>query len=111
MICREWQKMIPGFLDNTLKNQELEGFVKHVRTCKGCYEELEIMFMLSIGLQELNEDRNISYNFSELLENKIKEAEACCGRIKKIHHMNLLVIVILHICLIAGIGLQILEWL
>jgi len=103
--------MIPGFLNDTLKTRELDGFVKHVRTCRGCYEELEIMFMLSIGLQELNEDRNISYNFSQLLENKIKEAESYCERIKKIHRTNLFVMLILHICVLAGIGFQILEWI
>lgn len=111
MICKEWQKMIPGFLDNSLENQELEGFIKHVQTCEDCYEELEIMFMLSIGLQELNEDRNISYNFSQLLENKIIEAEISCMRIRRIHYLNYLVILILHLFVILGIGLQIVKWI
>lgn len=111
MICREWQKMISGFLNNTLNNHELEGFIKHVQTCEDCYEELEIMFMLSIGLQELNEDRNISYNFSQLLENKIMEAEIYCRRIKRIRYLNWLIIFILHLFVIVGIGLQIAKWI
>lgn len=111
MICREWQKMIPRFLNNTLETHELESFMKHVQTCGDCYEELEIMFMLSIGLQELNEDRNISYNFSQLLENKITEAEIYCRRIKQIRYLNWLVIFILHLLVIFGIGLQIVKWI
>jgi len=111
MICREWQKMIPGFLDDTLETQELEGFVKHVRTCKDCYEELEIMFMLSIGLKELKEDRSISYNFSQLLEDKIEEAEDSCHRVQTIYRLNIIIMILLHVCVIAGIGIQILMWM
>lgn len=103
--------MIPGFLDDTLENQEMEGFIKHVQTCKDCYEELEIMFMLSIGLQELNEDRNISYNFSQLLENKILEEEMRFERIRQIRYLNTLVIIILHILVGLGIAFQIVRWI
>lgn len=103
--------MIPGFLEDTLENHEMEGFMKHVQTCKDCYEELEIMFMLSIGLQELKEDRNISYNFSQLLENKIRGAEVRFERIKQIRYLNWLVILILHILVVLGIGLWILKWI
>ena len=111
MICREWQKMIPGFLNDTLENQEMEGFIKHVQACEDCYEELEIMFMLSIGLQELNEDRNISYNFSQLLENKIIEAEIRFERIRLTRYLNRLIIVILHVIEGLGIALQIVKWI
>lgn len=111
MICREWQKMIPEFLDGTLKNRELEGFVNHVRTCKDCYEELEIMFMLSIGLQELKEDRSISYNFSLLLENKIRDVESYCEQIRKVHRIYVFVMLVLHLFLIVGIGLEVLRFL
>lgn len=111
MICREWQKMIPEFLDHTLGDQELEGFIRHVQTCENCYEELEIMFMLSIGLQELNGERNISYNFSQLLKDKIREAEISCGRFRRIRYLNYLVILILHLLVLLGIGIQIVKWM
>ena len=111
MICKEWQRMIPGFLDDTLENQEMEGFIQHVQTCEDCYEELEIMFMLSIGLQELKEERNISYNFSQLLENKILEEEIRFERIRQIRSFNRLVIIILHILVGLGIAFQIIKWI
>ncbi len=111
MRCKEWQKMIPGFLEDTLENREMEGFIEHVQACEDCYEELEIMFMLSIGLQELNEDRNISYNFSQLLENKIVEAEIRFERIRRIRSLNRLVILILHLLVMLGVALQIVRWI
>ena len=103
--------MIPGFLDDTLETQEMEGFIKHVQTCEDCYEELEIMFMLSIGLQELNEDRSISYNFSQLLENKILEEEVRFERIRQVRYLNRLVIIILHILVGLGVAFQIARWI
>lgn len=103
--------MIPGFLSNTLNTKELEGFINHVKECPDCYEELEIMLILSIGLQELNEDSRISYNFGNLLENKIKEAEFYCERIKRMHRINFIVFLILHMSVMIGITMQVIQWI
>ena len=53
MICREWQRRIPDFLNSHMPVQEQEKFIAHVRECTDCYEELEIMYMLAEGVKEL----------------------------------------------------------
>ena len=42
MNCLEAQSKIMAFIENKLPDDELREFIKHVRSCKNCYEELDI---------------------------------------------------------------------
>ena len=41
MNCLEAQSKIMAFIENKLPDDELREFIKHVRSCKNCYEELD----------------------------------------------------------------------
>ena len=55
MNCLEAQSKIMAFIENKLPDDELREFIKHVRSCKNCYEELDIYYTLIVGMKQLDE--------------------------------------------------------
>lgn len=75
MDCREFQSLIPSFIDDTLEDDIIEKFIMHAKECKKCYEELEIHYMLYEGLDKLENDIGASFDLKGELENKLGEYE------------------------------------
>jgi hypothetical protein len=53
MDCKETQRNIPSFLKDELDSKTALDFVKHVRSCKECAEELDIEYLLFEGINML----------------------------------------------------------
>jgi len=54
MDCKETQRCIPLFLKDELEDTAQEAeFVEHVRSCSECMEELTIEYLLSEGINRL----------------------------------------------------------
>ncbi len=51
--CTQAIKMIPAFINGTMRYKELEQFMEHIETCESCKEELSIQFLVSVGLFSL----------------------------------------------------------
>ncbi len=111
MECRDCQRKIQPFLDDAMELDELGEFVKHVNTCARCYEELEIMFMLSSALQELDSDHVSSYNFQELLRKKLAVAVDNHKRMLNFRTIRLIILTMMDITVLIGVILQIIIWL
>jgi hypothetical protein len=73
MICKEADRVIPLFLSDDLNNQELNDFLNHIDTCPECKEELTIQFLVSEGMQRL-EDGD-TFNLMNELDGIIKSAK------------------------------------
>lgn len=71
MTCLEAQTKIMAFIDNKLSGEELYDFVKHVKNCKNCSEELEIYYTLLIGMKQLDNNENLSSDFKRELDQKL----------------------------------------
>lgn len=71
MNCLEAQSKIVAFIENKLNDDETVEFVKHIRSCDNCQEELEIYYTLLVGMKELDEDKELSSNFKEEMEAKL----------------------------------------
>lgn len=111
MVCRDWQRRIPDFLDDQMPVSELEKFIDHVKDCGDCHEELEIMFILSVGLKELEHDTGMSYNFKHMLEDKLKRARYQCERHKSFQKVKRLILGGMYFVTLAGMAFQILKWI
>ncbi len=111
MICREWQRKIPEFLNNNMELTEQQRFVAHVRECNDCYEELEIMYMLAEGLKELENESSNSFNFKNMLDKKLKLAQAQCERHRSYMQIKALILGTMYGVTAIGIVIQIFEWL
>lgn len=56
MKCLEFQQQIADFLDNRLTIDQVRSFVEHADECPECREELELRYMIQVGILEQNRD-------------------------------------------------------
>lgn len=68
MNCSDFQKMIPDIIDKNIDEKDLEPVLEHIESCRECYDELEIYYVLRCGLDD---DSGKPMNFVEQLENNI----------------------------------------
>lgn len=84
MNCLETQSKIMAFIDNKLPDDELKEFIKHVKSCDNCAEELEIYYTLIVGTRQLDNEQNLSLNFKDELENRLDEEMNRMTAVKRI---------------------------
>lgn len=82
MDCKDFQRMIPGFLDDELDVRALEIFLGHIESCKSCKEELTIQFLVETGTQSLEDGTN--FNLSHELELMMNRAYQRLGARKRL---------------------------
>lgn len=75
MNCEQASICIKPFIEGKIEDDQLEGFLQHVEGCKECYEELDIMYIVSEGLQGLHSDSCASFNFTGMLAGRIAEGK------------------------------------
>lgn len=84
MNCLETQSKIMAFIDNKLPDDELKEFIKHVKTCENCAEELEIYYTLVVGMKQLDSQVNPSMNFKQELNKKLDSEMSRMTAVKRI---------------------------
>ncbi|MBP3326282.1 MAG: zf-HC2 domain-containing protein [Coprococcus sp.] len=93
MNCLEAQSKIMAFIDNKLPDEELREFIKHVKNCENCAEELEIYYTLIVGMKQLDESDNLSTNFTEELNKKLDEEMTRMTAVKRIATSTIMLII------------------
>lgn len=94
MTCLEAQTKIMAFIDNKLSDEELYDFVKHVKNCKNCSEELEIYYTLLVGMKQLDNNENLSADFKHDLDRKLDDSMHRINNTKKLKKSSVAIIVI-----------------
>ncbi len=72
MDCREVEKNIDPFIQNTLQVSEIGPFLEHIEECPQCFNELDIRYMMSRGLQCLDDESITNYDFRDALITKLE---------------------------------------
>ena len=72
MTCMKAQSLITAFINDRLKIDELEEFIRHIQSCGECMEELEVYYALLTAMKQLDEDKNLSNDFNQELKEKIE---------------------------------------
>lgn len=75
MYCAKFQKQISNFTNNNLDIKEMDSFINHAKKCKDCYEELEINYMVNIGLEKIENDETASFDLKGELEKMVEYYE------------------------------------
>ena len=69
MRCLEFQQQINDFLDDRLTIAQTGVLVEHADTCQECMEELELRYMIRVGILEQDrDDRDMNYDYSQRLK-------------------------------------------
>lgn len=82
MTCIDAQNLITPFIHGQLDMETLEEFLDHVNNCPVCMEELDVYYALLTAMEQLDEDKELSKNYSLDLKNKIKHYEELIRRTK-----------------------------
>ncbi len=98
MNCQEAQRLVMPYIQDELTDRELEEFLEHVETCPACQEELEIYFMVSLGLRQLDEGSG-SFNMKQEME------EALDLSYRRVHFVRTIKIACYAVNTLAGMGL------
>lgn len=83
MNCREAQRLVMPYINGELTDEELKEFISHIDSCENCREELEIYFMVDVGIRQLDEEAG-TYNIKGALESALELSR------QHIHSLNLL---------------------
>src|SRR5574344_1303590 len=71
MECSEFIKCIPDFIDKKLEEDYFDEFIQHAKSCENCKDELEIYYMIKVGLERIETDSSKSYDIQGELENTL----------------------------------------
>lgn len=93
MNCIEAQSKIMAYIEDKLPDDELREFIKHVRGCSACYEELDIYYTLIEGMRELDVSDNISDDFRNSLNKRLDEDMCRLTTVKRIASSTIMVVI------------------
>lgn len=75
MKCHDVQRMIQGFIEKRLTDEQLEAFLEHIASCRDCYDELEVYYMITTGLLQLDEEHSETLDFKKNLSDFIESEQ------------------------------------
>ena len=107
MTCREAELLVRPYIKNELTDDQIKEFIRHVRSCPSCREELETYFTIYTTLDVLDSDRAAEgYDFARQLEEDLKKKEMLIRRHERTRDtfgiMILLAELLLVICLLMN---------
>lgn len=62
LTCKQAEKLIPLFIKDELDNRTKKQFLSHVEKCGSCREELSIQFLVTTGMQRLENGDTFDLN-------------------------------------------------
>ncbi len=92
MTCKEFEHLTTAFMGKKLDYPTLKAFADHLNTCSSCKEELTIQFLVSEGIQHLEEGD--SFDLKKELNKRLQEVEHTMKWHKRMYESGL----ILQIC-------------
>lgn len=83
MTCLEAQSNIMAFVEKKLPDDKVSDFVRHMRYCKNCSEELEIYYTLVVGMRKLDNNEELSKDFKEELNRELNRVDHKIRSVKR----------------------------
>ncbi|MCD8249124.1 MAG: zf-HC2 domain-containing protein [Lachnospiraceae bacterium] len=74
MNCKQVQRLLVPYINGDLEEREEDEFVRHVRHCSECYEELEVYSTVFAGIRQLDGDEE-KVDYRTLVEDSLKTSE------------------------------------
>ena len=90
--CEEVQKLIPYFIDGKTDSNQSLAFIRHIKGCKTCMEELSVEYLVLVGVKRL--DSASAFNLNDELDDLIQRSEAKAKRTKNISFLVFILFII-----------------
>lgn len=106
--CYEVQHSIKEYLQEEMSPEDAEAFVKHVRSCPVCREELEEYYAFSSALMQLEalDEGEEKGNFFLNVEKRLERTELAALKYKNDHRARKIIYALLAIALAAVMGVS-----
>ncbi len=93
MDCKDALSRIRPFLEGTMTYAEEEEFLKHIRSCASCREELEIYFTVEKAVENLDADYGAkSFSLRREFAEELRRREAEIQRHNRIRQLRDLIL-------------------
>mgnify|MGYP001625583002 FL=1 len=73
MDCKTAEKLIPDFIRGRMETRTAKDFLAHVGKCASCKEELSIQFLVTVGMERLEDGE--AFNLNRELSARLAVAE------------------------------------
>ena len=81
MKCKDFEHLISDFVEKKMDFRTLKEFCEHMEQCEECKEELVIQFLVTEGMQRLEEGD--AFDLQSELQGRLEEARLKMRRHKK----------------------------
>ncbi len=102
MNCEEVHQNFDAFIGDRLSVNDTDEFIRHVSSCRDCYDELEVYYMIQAVTGELKEDLE-SYDLVHLLSDKLAERRRYVRRRQRMHFVFALLAALLLIAAVYAL--------
>ena len=75
LTCKEATLMVIPYIKKEVCDKDLRKFVKHIKGCKDCREELETYYIVYKGLMQLDEKEELPMNIIEALNEDLEMSD------------------------------------
>ena len=103
MNCRDAQAWIQPFLSHSLEPAQLAQYLKHIKSCPSCSDDLEIHFIIEAGLEQLDSAEPGQTDLKKLLQAEIDDAESYVHTRYLIQHTRQIAMIVTNVMLILAI--------
>ena len=107
--CYEVQHSMKEYLTEKMSLQDAAAFVKHVRSCPACREELEEYYAFFSALMQLDglDEWEEKGNFFLNIEKRLEQTEQTALKNKKNHRIRCIVYLVTALLVAAALGVRI----
>ena len=102
MDCNTALGYIEPFLKNEMTDDEKEGFIGHIKSCRDCRNELEFYFITHAVFDELDKDMDSeNLDYIAALDKKLEISQKGLDRRRRLRKLSVAVIVLIVLAVAA----------
>lgn len=87
MKCEQAKQMMDMYINDQLSAKELTAFLEHIKECPECYDELETLFTITVGIKYLEEEHHESYNIPKMLKDDLQKKDRKLKKRKEVYRL------------------------
>lgn len=92
MNCQEAQSNVLNYINHKLNKEQTMDFIEHIRQCANCQDELEIYFIMMVGLRQLDNGEVLTTDFQKELTDDMNQRYQAIQKERSREHLLQLLI-------------------
>lgn len=101
MECKQAQAMIFDYIHDKSDKKDTRDFIKHIRSCASCREELAEYYSLITAMKQIDNDEDIQLDYSKELNDRMNSYMTAYAQEKTERIAKKIVLVFIIFCICA----------